>query len=58
MKMTVTEHFSDYRPVEGVMIPFKTVTNNPAQGSAVILVKEVRFDTDMADAIFRPARGV
>lgn len=58
LKMTVTEHFSDYRSVEGVMIPFRTVTNNSAQGSAVILVKEVRFDTDMADAIFRPARDV
>jgi CubicO group peptidase (beta-lactamase class C family) len=58
LKMLSTENYSDYRPVEGVLIPFKTVTNNPAQGTAVVAVKEVRFDIEVADETFRPARNV
>ena len=56
LKMTITEHFSDYRPVEGLMIPFKTVTNNPFEGTAVIVVNEVKFNIEVSEAMFRPAR--
>jgi CubicO group peptidase (beta-lactamase class C family) len=38
------ESFSDYRNVEGVMIPFTTVTDHPLMGRIVGKVKEVRFD--------------
>ena len=58
LKMLVTEQFGDYRAVEGVLIPFKTVTNNPAQGTAVVQLKEVKFDVEVADAAFRPARDI
>ena len=57
LKMLVTEHFSDYRPVDGLMFPFKTVTNNPSEGTAVVVVKEVKFNTEVTDAMFRPARN-
>jgi CubicO group peptidase (beta-lactamase class C family) len=58
LKMLSAEDYSDYRSVEGVLIPFKTVTNNPAQGTAVVAVKEVKFDIEVADETFRPARNV
>ncbi|MET0645414.1 MAG: serine hydrolase domain-containing protein [Pyrinomonadaceae bacterium] len=57
LKMLVTEHFSGYRPVEGVLVPFKIVTNNPSEGTAVIVVKEVKFNMEVTDAVFRPARS-
>jgi hypothetical protein len=57
LKMMFTENFRDYRSIEGVMIPFKTVTNNPAEGDTVVIVKEIKFNVDVADAMFRLARS-
>ena len=49
--------FSDYRPVDGVMIAFKTVKNDIPTGEVVTLVKEVKFDVDIPDAFFqKPAK--
>ena len=50
--LPVTEEFSDYRMVEGLMIPFKTTTNIPTIGDIVMVVKTVKFDVDIPDAIF------
>jgi CubicO group peptidase (beta-lactamase class C family) len=51
--LPVTEYFSDYRMVEGLMIPFKTTTNIPTIGDVVMLIKTVKFDVDIPDATFR-----
>lgn len=47
-----TTQFSDYREVDGVMIPFKYTTKNPITGEVVTTVKEVRFDVEISDAVF------
>jgi CubicO group peptidase (beta-lactamase class C family) len=46
------EVFSDYRQVDGVMIPFKMVANNIANGDIVLLVKDVKWNVEIPDAAF------
>jgi CubicO group peptidase (beta-lactamase class C family) len=49
--------YSDYRLIEGVMIPFKTVNEDIANGHVVTLVKDVKFDVEIPDAVFhKPAK--
>src|SRR5215213_1117075 len=43
----VSESYSDYRMVEGMMVPFRTVEDNAALGTVITRVKEVRFDVKM-----------
>lgn len=58
IELPVKQFFSDYRNVDGVMIPFKTVSNNIANGDIVIRVLDVKFDVDIPDTVFRkPARS-
>jgi CubicO group peptidase (beta-lactamase class C family) len=49
----VSESYSDYRMVEGLMVPFRTVEDNAALGTVTTRVKEVRFDVKMAESTFR-----
>ena len=51
--MPQTQSFSDYRKVDGVMIPFKSVSNNIANGDVVVIVKDVKFDVEIPDATFQ-----
>ena len=52
-----SETFSDYRNVDGVMVPFKSVSSNIANGDIVVLVKELKFDVDIPDTAFsKPAK--
>ena len=54
ISLTVASTYSDYRPVGGLMIPFKIV--EAAQGSeTTTLVKEVIFDAPIPDSVFRGA---
>lgn len=48
-----TELFSDYRLVDGMMIPFKIVSNNIANGDIVTVVKEVKLDVDIPPSVFQ-----
>ena len=48
--LPVTEYYSDYRMVEGWMIPFKITTNIPSIGDIVSIVKTVKFDVDIPDS--------
>lgn len=50
--LPATETYSDYRPVDGVMIPFKTITTIPTLGEIVTTYKTVKFDVDIPDATF------
>jgi CubicO group peptidase (beta-lactamase class C family) len=45
--------YSDYRSVDGVMIPFGSVTQHPALGRVVGKVKEVKFNVDTPASAFR-----
>lgn len=47
---------SDYRNVDGVMIPFKTVTVSPSMGDVVMYVKEVKNNVAIDDKVFKPKK--
>jgi CubicO group peptidase (beta-lactamase class C family) len=55
----VTELYSDFRDVDGVKIPFKTVQKSQAQGESIAIIKisEVKFDQDMPDELFKVNSG-
>ena len=52
IELPQTQTFSDYRKVDGVMIPFKSVSSNIANGDAVIRITDVKFDVDIPDTVF------
>lgn len=52
--LPISETYHEYRNVDGVMIPFKVVTNNPGIGTMQSTVKEVKFDVEIPDAAFQP----
>jgi CubicO group peptidase (beta-lactamase class C family) len=51
-----SELYSDYRAVDGVMIPFKTVNSNTGNGDTVTIVKEIKHNTAIDDAKFKPRK--
>ncbi|MBV9956789.1 MAG: serine hydrolase, partial [Acidobacteria bacterium] len=53
IELPVVETYSDYRSVDGVMLPFLSVSKNIAQGDIVTKIKEVKFDVDIPDTAFR-----
>ncbi|HEX8560440.1 MAG TPA: serine hydrolase [Pyrinomonadaceae bacterium] len=53
MSMPVTETYSDYRGVDGVMIPFTRVSNSQAMGDTVLKIREAAFDVPVPDEAFR-----
>ncbi len=53
-----TQSFSDDRPVDGVMVPYKTISSNIANGDIVMRVTDLKFDVDIPETVFRkPASG-
>lgn len=48
-----TQMFSDYRNVEGVMVPFTTVANSLVQGDVVMRITEVKWNVDLPDSVFK-----
>jgi CubicO group peptidase (beta-lactamase class C family) len=48
-----TQTFSDYRMVEGIMVPFQTISNNPGRGNLVMRVKDIKYDVEIPDSAFR-----
>ena len=51
-KIGITETYSDYRKVDGVMIPFKTITVNPGMGEIVTYIKEIKQNVAIDDEMF------
>lgn len=49
-----SETYSDYRTVDGVMIPFKTVNSNAGNGDLILTVKEVKHNAAIDDKTFKP----
>ena len=45
--------FSDYRSVDGVMVPFKILSNNVANGDVVVRIKDIKFDQPIPDSVFK-----
>jgi CubicO group peptidase (beta-lactamase class C family) len=54
LEATVTETYSDYRAVEGVMMPFHSVTKSIGDGDVILQIKDVKFDVDIPDTAFHP----
>jgi hypothetical protein len=52
-ELAQTQRFSDYRSVEGVMVPFKTVSNSLVQGDVVMQITDVKWDIDIPDSAFK-----
>jgi hypothetical protein len=53
IELPQSQKFSDYRNADGVMIPFKTVSNNLANGDIVVRVIDLKFDVDIPDSVFK-----
>jgi CubicO group peptidase (beta-lactamase class C family) len=57
ISMPVTETYSDYRSVDGVMIPFRRVSNSQAMGDTVLNIREATFDVTVPEEAFKPKNG-
>lgn len=55
--LPVSERYSDYRPVGGVMVAFTRVSTSPAMGDTVTKLREVSFDVAVPDEAFRRKSG-
>jgi hypothetical protein len=47
-----TEIYSDYRTVDGIKIPFRTVNSNVGNGDTVTIVKEVKHNVTIDNKVF------
>lgn len=52
----VAQTFSDYRAIDGVMIPFKSLNDSPMLGAVITIVKEVKHNVEIADSVFKPKK--
>lgn len=52
-RIPVTETYSDYRKIDGVMIPFRMASENSQMGELVTVVKELKHNVKIADEKFR-----
>ncbi|HEX6183355.1 MAG TPA: serine hydrolase [Pyrinomonadaceae bacterium] len=53
ISLPVTETYSDYRSVDGVMIPFHRVQNSQTMGDTVLKIREATFDVPVPEDAFR-----
>lgn len=52
VELPQTQRFSDFRNVDGVMVPFKVVSNNIANGDVVVRIIDLKFDVDIPETVF------
>ena len=57
ISMPVSETLSDYRNVDGVMIPFRRVSNSQAMGDTVLRIREATFDVPVPEEAFKRKTG-
>jgi hypothetical protein len=48
-----SETYSDYRTIDGVMLPFKTVNSTSGNGDIIITIKEVKHNIAIDDKMFK-----
>jgi hypothetical protein len=51
-----TTYYSDYRDVDGVVLPFKTISNSVSQGDVVTVVTSIKQNVPVDDQIFAPRK--
>lgn len=49
----ITESYSDYKKVDGIMIPFTVTSENPGMGEIVTSIKEVKHNVEIPDSKFK-----
>ena len=52
-QIAITTTFEDYRNVDGLMMPFRTVQNSPSNGRVVSQILEVKHDAKVSDKVFK-----
>jgi CubicO group peptidase (beta-lactamase class C family) len=52
MTLPYTVTLSDYRDVDGIKLPFKTVNNSPSMGDIVNIVRSVKHNVAIDDKVF------
>jgi CubicO group peptidase (beta-lactamase class C family) len=55
--ITITTTYSDYRPVDGVVLPFTSRQTAPSMGETVVRLKRVRFDVKVKGSTFTRRGG-
>jgi CubicO group peptidase (beta-lactamase class C family) len=57
VELPQTQTFSDYRLVDGVMVPFTSTSNNIANGDIIVRVKDLKWNVEIPDSLFKkPAK--
>ena len=51
-QLPYTVIYSDYRDVDGIKLPFKTVNSTPSNGDIVSLVRSIKHNVPVDDKIF------
>ena len=51
--LPVSETYSDFRTVDGVTMPFQSLTRHPSMGQIVTRVNEVKFDVVIPETTFK-----
>jgi CubicO group peptidase (beta-lactamase class C family) len=46
--------YSDYREVDGIKMPFRTVNNSVSQGDTVVIIRSVKHNVPVDDKLFAP----
>jgi CubicO group peptidase (beta-lactamase class C family) len=54
LELPISEEYSDYRSMGGMMIPAKVVTHTLPYGDIITKVVDVKFDVEIPDTTFRP----
>lgn len=52
IELPLTQKFSDYRNVDGMMIPFTITSSSLTNGDATLRVLDIKFDVDIPDSVF------
>ncbi|MEJ7623529.1 MAG: serine hydrolase [Pyrinomonadaceae bacterium] len=55
-QLPYTTTLSDYRDVDGIKLPFKTVTENIANGTMVTTIKSIKHNVLIDDKVFAPMK--
>jgi hypothetical protein len=55
-ELPYTLTYSDYRDVDGVKLPFKTVSFSASNGNIVTQIKTVKHNVPVDDSIFKPRK--
>jgi hypothetical protein len=56
VQIPYTAIFSDYRDVDGIMLPFKIVNNSVANGNIVTTIKSIKQNVPIDDSQFAPRK--